>query len=73
MPRRRDCTKSERESSDDRKKMVSWVLAMLSVVGSRMPRLALDLSTEGRTAERAEVKLLRVLSEVVIRTRNKRQ
>jgi hypothetical protein len=40
--------------------IVSWVLALLSVVGSRMNLLTLDLSAVVCTAERAEVRLSRV-------------
>jgi len=65
MPIRRGCAKSERESNNYRKLMMSWVLALLAVMGSKM-LLALDFSTVGRTAERAEVRLLRVFSEVVL-------
>ena len=39
---------SGRESINDRKRMVSWVLELLSVVGSVMPELALDRFTDGR-------------------------
>jgi hypothetical protein len=58
MPMRRDWAKSMREFSNDRKRMVSWVLALL--VRSLVPRLALDNSTNGHSAERAEVGLSRV-------------
>jgi hypothetical protein len=62
MPRRRDRAKSERKSNNDQKRMVSWVLALLFVVGTAMALRALDIvSREGRTAERAEVRLLGVL------------
>jgi hypothetical protein len=43
----------------------SWVFALRSMAGLEMPPLACDLSTEGRTVEKAAVRLFKVLVSVV--------
>jgi hypothetical protein len=65
MPISRDWAKSDRKSLSDRKRMSSWVLALMSVEVYRTPRMALEDSAAGRTAEKAEMRLLKVLSEMV--------
>ena len=56
MPRRRDCAKSVIESRSDLNMVKSWALAFWYVSGLEMPLLARDLSTDGRTAEKAAVR-----------------
>jgi len=65
MPKRRDCAKSVIESRSDLNKVKSWAFALWSVAGLEMPMLARDLSTDGRTVEKAAVGLSRVLVRVV--------
>ena len=65
MPRRRDWAKSVIESSNDLKRVKSWAFALKSMAGPDMPLLARNLSTNGRTAEKAEVRWSRVLVSVV--------
>ena len=56
MPRRRDWAKSVIESIRDLNRMKSWVFALWSVAGLDTPLLARDLSTDGRTVEKAAVR-----------------
>ena len=65
MPRRRDCAKSVIDSSIDLNRVKSWAFALWSVAGLEMPQLARDLSTDGRTVEKAAVRWSRVLVSVV--------
>ena len=61
MPRRRDWDKSVIESSSDLNMVKSLAFAFWSVVGLDAPLLARDLSTDGRTGEKAAVRWSRVL------------
>jgi len=65
MHMRRDCAKSVIESRSDLIRMKSWGFALWSVAGLEMPLLARELSTEGRTVEKAAVRWSRVLISVV--------
>jgi hypothetical protein len=65
MPRRRDCAKSVIESRSVLNMMKSWAFALWSVAGLEMPLLARELSTKGRTVEKAAVRWSRVLVSVV--------
>jgi len=65
MPKRRDWAKSVSESNNDLNKEQSWLLALWSVAGLEAPMLARDLSTVGRTVEKASVRWSRVLVSVV--------
>ena len=65
MLRRRDCAKSVIESKSDLNRMKSWAFALWSVAGLEMHLLARELSTEGRTVEKAAVMWSRVLVSVV--------
>ena len=65
MPRRRDCAKSVIDSSSDLNRVKSWAFALWSVAGLEMPLLVRDLSTDGRTVEKAAVRWSRVLVSVV--------
>jgi hypothetical protein len=65
MPRRRDCAKSIIESSSDLNRVKSWAFASWSVAGLEVPLLASDLSTNGRTVEKAAVRWFSVLVSVV--------
>ena len=49
----------------DLNRLKSWAFVLRSMAGLEMPLLARDLSTEGRTVEKATVKLFRVLVSVV--------
>ena len=53
------------ESNDDLKRVKSWALALWSVAGLTTPLLARDLSTLGRTVEKAAVGWSRFLVSVV--------
>jgi hypothetical protein len=65
MPRRRDWAKSIVESSNDLNMAKSWTLALWSVAGLDAPLLARDLSTVGRTVEKAAARWARVMVSVV--------
>ncbi len=65
MPRRRDCAKSVTDSYNDLNRVKSCAFALWSVAGVEMPLLAHDLSTNGRTVEKAAVRWSRVLASVV--------
>jgi hypothetical protein len=65
MPNRWDLAKSVIESSSDLNREKSWIMAMWSVAGLEAPLLAHDLSTVGRTLEKAAVRGSRVLMSVV--------
>ena len=65
MSRKRDCAKSVIESNNNLNIVKSWAFALWSVAGLEMPMLARDLSTDGRTVEKAAVGLSRVLVRVV--------
>jgi hypothetical protein len=65
MPRRRDWAKSVIESSSDLNRVKSWAFASRSMAGLDMPLLARDVSTDGRTVDKAAVRLFRVMVSVV--------
>jgi hypothetical protein len=66
MHRRRDCDKSVIESiSDLNSRVKSWDFALWPMPGLEMPLLARDLSTKGRTVEKAAVRWSMVLVSVV--------
>ena len=65
MPRRRECAKSVIDASSDLNKVKSWAFASWSVAGLEMPMLARDLSTNGRTVEKAALRCSKVLVSVV--------
>ncbi len=65
MPKRRDYAKSVIDSSSDLNIVESWAFALWSMAGLGMPLLARDLSTKGRTVEKAAVRWSRVLVSVV--------
>ena len=65
IPRRRDWAKSVIDSSSDLNRVKSWTFAVWSVSGLEMPLLARDLSTDGRTVEKAAVRWSSVLVSVV--------
>ena len=65
MPKRRDWAKSIIESIRDLNMVKSWVFALWSVAELDMPLLVRDLSTDGRTVEKAAVRFFRVLVSVV--------
>ena len=65
IPRRRDWAKSVIESNNDWNMVKPWAFALRSMAGMNMPVLARDLSTDGRTVEKASVRLFRVLVGVV--------
>ncbi len=65
IPRRRDCAKSVIDSSSDLNKVKSWAFALWSVAGLEMLLLIRDLSTKGRTVEKAAVRWSRVLVSAV--------
>jgi hypothetical protein len=56
MPRRRDWARSVIESIIDLNRLKSWALALWSMEGVAAPLLARDLSTFGRTVEKAAVR-----------------
>ena len=66
MLRRRDWAKSVIKSSSDLNMVKSWVFALRSMAGLDMPLLARDLSTDGRTVEKAAVRWSRVQVSVVL-------
>ena len=61
MPKRRDSAKSVSEYSIDLNMFLSSVMALLSVTGLAALLLARDLSTVGRTVEKAVMSWYRVL------------
>jgi len=65
IPRRRDCAKSVIDSSSDLNRVKSWTFALWSVARLEMHEMVRDLSTHGRTVEKAAVRLSRVLVSVV--------
>jgi len=65
MPRRWDCAKSVIDSNSDLNMVKSWAFALWSTAGIEMLLLARDLSTKGRTVEKAAVRWTRVLVSVV--------
>jgi hypothetical protein len=65
MPRRRGCAKSVIDSTNDSNQVKSWAFALWSVAGLEMPLLVRDLSTDGRTVEKAAVRWSRVLVNVL--------
>ena len=65
MPRRRDCAKSVIESKRDLNMMKSWAFPLWSVAGLEMSLVARELSTEGRTVEKAAVRWSGVLVSVI--------
>ena len=65
MPKGRDWAKSVSESNNDLNMVQSWVLALCSVAGLVAPMMAHDLSTFGRTVEKAAVSWYRVRVSVV--------
>jgi hypothetical protein len=65
MPKRRDCAKSVIESRSDLNRVKSWAFALWSVAGLELLLMARDVSTEGRTVEKAAVRWSRVLVSVV--------
>ena len=56
MPKRRDCAKSVIESSSDLNRVKSWAFALWSLAGLEVHMLARELSTYGRTVEKAAVR-----------------
>jgi hypothetical protein len=65
MPKSQDWARSVSESISDLNRKWSWVLALWSVAGLEAPLLSRDLSTVGRTVEKAAVRCSRVLVSVV--------
>ena len=65
MPRRRDRAKFVIESINDLNRVKSWAFALWSVAGLEMSLMVRDLSTDGRTVEKAAVRWSRVLVNVV--------
>ncbi len=66
LPRRRDCARSVRESSNDLNILLSWVRAVWSVTGFVLPLVALVRSTLGREVENVAVRWFRVAMSVVL-------
>ena len=67
IPRKRDCAKSVVDSSNDLNRVTSWAFALWSVARLEVPLLVRDLSSEGRTVEKAAVRWSRVAKTSIVR------